>query len=43
VTAIARNDRAIADHPFVTKVSADVTDRNEIDRALRGHDTVIRA
>jgi putative NADH-flavin reductase len=41
VTAIARNDRAIADHPFVTKVSADVTDRNEIDRALRGHDTVI--
>lgn len=41
VTAIARNDRAIADHPFVTKVSADVTDLNEIDRALRGHDTVI--
>jgi putative NADH-flavin reductase len=41
VTAIARNDRAIADHPLVTKVSADVTDRNEIDRALRGHDTVI--
>jgi putative NADH-flavin reductase len=41
VTAVARNDRAIADHPLVTKVSADVTDRNEIDRALRGHDTVI--